>query len=379
MIATQTFDSFPEFGNTATKTKPEDAKYSAGMQEADVLPAEWLNWFWSHSSKGVTDLNTGLLAVEQELNAILTAGGEVPSGTSGQVLTAIQYLIQAKTGDLVNLQTTTKTNIVAAVNEILSALNSHKNNTSNPHGVTKEQVGLGNVPNVAPSETASLSSTAPIQTKVATGIANGVICTTAAGTQNKEATINGFALVSGAVVRVLFQNENTASAPTLNINGTGAKAIKAVKAGEKITPPLHTGKWRGADTATEEMWQPYTTLELIYDGTDWVIMGNPEFENWSSATESYVVYSNGLIKQRIRTVTTIDGYVWVSLSIPYSNTDYFVMSMSHEVTTDSDDYEAFAGIHRNTPTGYTTAKSSGGFSIRTYRLARYRDSLTWGY
>lgn len=149
MIATQTFDAFPEFGNTATKTKPDDAKYAAGMQEADVLPAEWLNWFWSHSSKGVTDLNTGLLAVEQELNAILTAGGEVPSGTSGQVLTAIQYLIQAKTGDLVNLQTTTKTNIVAAVNEILSALNSHKNNTSNPHGVTKAQIGLEDTPNMS--------------------------------------------------------------------------------------------------------------------------------------------------------------------------------------------------------------------------------------
>lgn len=90
MIATQTFDAFPEFGNTATKTKPDDAKYSAGMQEADVLPAEWLNWFWSHSSKGVSDLNTGVESIEKEINSVLTNQGITPSAdNNGQLLQAL--------------------------------------------------------------------------------------------------------------------------------------------------------------------------------------------------------------------------------------------------------------------------------------------------
>ena len=149
MIATQNFDLYPEFGNNATKIKPDEAKYAAGFQEADVLPCEWTNWFWAHSSKGITDLNTGLRMVEQELNAILNAGGDVPDGTSSQVITAIQYVIQTKTGTIADLQTTAKTNIVAAVNEILASFTAHATNKSNPHEVTKAQIGLEDTPNMS--------------------------------------------------------------------------------------------------------------------------------------------------------------------------------------------------------------------------------------
>lgn len=59
-------------------------------------------------------------------------------------------------------------------------------------------------------------------------------CSTAAGTAAKTATIctdgdttnTGFALVKGVSVKVKFAATNTASNPTLNINGTGAKAIR---------------------------------------------------------------------------------------------------------------------------------------------------------
>lgn len=96
MIATQTFDVFPEFGNNSTKIKPDDAKYSAGMQESDVLPAEWVNWIWAHSSKGVTDLNTGCKMLEQELNAVLAGAGRTPDNTTNQLLLSIQDLITGK-------------------------------------------------------------------------------------------------------------------------------------------------------------------------------------------------------------------------------------------------------------------------------------------
>ena len=134
----------------------------------------------------------------------------------------------------------------------------------------------------------------------------GGVCATAADTGAKTVSISGFALYTGVTVKVMFTNGNSNNAPTLNVNSTGEKDIKVVKGGVKITPPVHTGKWRGASSATTEGWQPLTTLELIYDGTDWVIIGNQVVEDYYSETGGYTVYANGLIIQWMKlTDTTI--------------------------------------------------------------------------
>ena len=125
----------------------------------------------------------------------------------------------------------------------------------------------------------------------------GGVCATAAATGAKTVSISGFVLYTGVTVKVMFTNGNSNNAPTLNVNSTGAKNIKVVKAGAKITPPVHTGKWRGASSATTEGWQPLTTLELMYDGTDWVIIGNPDVEDYYTTTGGYTVKANGLIEQ----------------------------------------------------------------------------------
>ena len=59
-----------------------------------------------------------------------------------------------------------------------------------------------------------------------TNVNNFVSCSTAAATAAKTVTIDGFRLLSGAQVRVKFNNANTASAPTLNITSTGAKSMR---------------------------------------------------------------------------------------------------------------------------------------------------------
>lgn len=51
-------------------------------------------------------------------------------------------------------------------------------------------------------------------------------CDTAAATAAKTASQTGFILAAGKSVKIRFTYENTASSPTLNINSTGAKAIK---------------------------------------------------------------------------------------------------------------------------------------------------------
>ncbi len=52
------------------------------------------------------------------------------------------------------------------------------------------------------------------------------VCTTSAGTAAKVVTLDDFKLEEGAIIAVKFSNVNTAANPTLNVNGTGAKAIK---------------------------------------------------------------------------------------------------------------------------------------------------------
>ncbi len=95
MIPQQTFENYEIFGDNATKTAPDSAKYAAGFQESDVLPAEWMNWAWNKNTKGITDLNAGVTSIESELGNVVTAGGVEPSKDSNdQVIKAIKYLIE---------------------------------------------------------------------------------------------------------------------------------------------------------------------------------------------------------------------------------------------------------------------------------------------
>lgn len=56
-------------------------------------------------------------------------------------------------------------------------------------------------------------------------------CSTAAGTAAKTVTLANFVLATGAIAFIRFTVTNTASSPTLNINATGAKAIRYRNAG----------------------------------------------------------------------------------------------------------------------------------------------------
>ena len=86
-------------------------------------------------------------------------------------------------------------------------------------------------------------------------------CTVAAATAAKTASITSgtFTLEAGAHVIVKFSNANTASNPTLNINGTGAKNI--FHNGARITTDTNKALLAGA-------------VEFVYDGTQWQLLGN---------------------------------------------------------------------------------------------------------
>ena len=129
------------------------------------------------------------------------------------------------------------------VDDVGYELGLHLADTSNPHKVTKAQVGLGNVDNTADKDK-TVKSAGTCTGNAATadkwqtacklnGLSiqgdadrtNYAVCSTAAGTQTKTCDCAGFALVTGAEITVKFSATNTQNGPTLNVNGTGAKAI----------------------------------------------------------------------------------------------------------------------------------------------------------
>ena len=90
-----------------------------------------------------------------------------------------------------------------------------------------------------------------------TDITHYGICSTAAGTAAKTVAVTGFNLVTGARVTVKFTVTNTAASPTLNVNGTGAKAIK----------------YRDSTISTGYL-AANRVYEFVYDGTDYLFMGD---------------------------------------------------------------------------------------------------------
>lgn len=82
------------------------------------------------------------------------------------------------------------------------------------------------------------------------------------GTVAKVATVSPAldALEAGALIFVKFTYENTATSPTLNVNGTGAKRIKRYG----TTDP---------STSAATSWNAGSVVALVYDGTYWQMVG----------------------------------------------------------------------------------------------------------
>lgn len=95
-------------------------------------------------------------------------------------------------------------------------------------------------------------------------------CSTTADTAAKVVTLEDFTLFRGAQISVFFSYANTVASPTLNVNGTGAKAIWA----------------RGAAIVAQYYWSANSTHTFTYDGTNWVM------ENAESQEEVYKRLTN---------------------------------------------------------------------------------------
>ncbi len=82
------------------------------------------------------------------------------------------------------------------------------------------------------------------------------VCNTAVNTAAKTVTLSGFVLTEGARIAVFFANTNTASNLTLNVNGTGAKAISCIK-----------GYY-----APVGQWEANQIVEFVYYSSHWIML-----------------------------------------------------------------------------------------------------------
>ena len=101
------------------------------------------------------------------------------------------------------------------------------------------------------------------------------------------------ALATGATILVRFTTTNTAATPTLNVNGTGAKAIQYKNA-----------------TITASYLAANKVYLFVYDGTSWELVGDIN----TDSTTTYFA-GNGLT---FSGTTFTVGAGTGGLSIPYS-------------------------------------------------------------
>lgn len=121
------------------------------------------------------------------------------------------------------------------------------------------------------------------------------VCSTPANEQEKTVSITDYVVVAGARVSIKFENGNTfgtakgtssnviapESAPTLNINGTGAKPI-----------------YVGGEPAGEGFINSGDIHDFVYDGTNWAdVTADVIYKGGDSSSGYYEKKRNGLIEQ----------------------------------------------------------------------------------
>lgn len=147
-------------------------------------------------------------------------------------------------------------------------------------------------------------------------------------------TLSGVAISAGSVVRVLFTAELDGSDATTGLTFTYngyAYAVKVCKNGA-----LANFNAYNVGSGVFKYLQAYTTLELMFDGSQFIIMGNPVVissdglsimadgsltyhDHISAGKAGFIIIGDILINYGI---VTSDTTSYVRLNHPYSNTDY---------------------------------------------------------
>lgn len=116
-------------------------------------------------------------------------------------------------------------------------------------------------------------------------------CLTASDIVTKTATITpptSFSLYVGATVSVTFNESNTATSPTLNVNSTGAKPIYAF----------------GAALSRIYYWVAKSTVQFVYNGSAWVMTADSAMSlaaQWACKNDTTYIEGSKIYAETIGT------------------------------------------------------------------------------
>lgn len=166
-------------------------------------------------------------------------------------------------------------------------------------------------------------------------------CATAAATVAKVVTCSGFVLETGATVAVKFTYTNTGTSPTLNVNGTGAKAIKQY----------------GSTAANAYHWRAGEVVLFVYNGSYWELISK------STATTSY--YGLTKLSSSTSSTSTVLAATASAVKAAYDRNSWDSISLTNALAV------AYGG------TGATTA-AAARTNLGVAVTSLYSGSLTSG-
>lgn len=235
----------------------------------------------------VVDRNTAIAAAKTELTTVINKEVSDRKAADTQVRTDLEAAVELVAEELRGADTTLQNNITKEVNDrkgevtrieglisdeaatraqadttVNAKVDSHIGNKSNPHGVTKAQVGLGNVNNTSDADK-------PVSTAQATAIADAK----AAGT---KAQTN---------LTTHIQNKSNPHGVTRDQLGMGTTAEIIFK---KVSAP--SGLWKESDKRLKTFIKPleHTLDEICSIPTDsFMIRGNHDIGTIAQTIEKY--------------------------------------------------------------------------------------------
>lgn len=235
----------------------------------------------------VVDRNTAIAAVKTELTTVINKEVSDRKAADTQVRTDLEAAVELVAEELRGADTTLQNNITKEVNDrkgeitrieglisdeavtraqadttVNAKVDSHIGNKSNPHGVTKAQVGLGNVNNTSDADK-------PVSTAQATAIADAK----AAGT-NAQTNLTTH-----------MQNMSNPHGVTRDQLGLGTTAEIIFK---KVSAP--SGLWKESDERLKTFIKPleHTLDEICSIPTDsFMIRGNHDIGTIAQTIEKY--------------------------------------------------------------------------------------------
>ena len=131
-------NTFPEWKNEGTP--PSEDLRTNGFEGGDKPPAGWLNWLCSLVAKCFSELQEKVTSLLYDTDALKNRV-ELQDSTFGVVFDEIEKGDQ----EVIDL-------MYSNVGTVGSNFEMHKADKLNPHGVTAEQIGLGNVDNTPDSQ-----------------------------------------------------------------------------------------------------------------------------------------------------------------------------------------------------------------------------------